>query len=65
MLFDESAARRYGSQMAKAFKEGKVVSKLDGMIAAVAIDARPCTLATRDIAQFDAMRVNVVNPWQV
>lgn len=62
--FDEQSSLFYGKWMAQARSSGKAVSQSDGMIAAIAIAADNCPVATRDVSPFHAMGVNVINPWK-
>lgn len=64
--FQGDAPFQFGVQIAAArHKRGRdYVKDLDGLIAAVAFDNNDCTVATRDVHPFEAMGVNVVNPWQ-
>ena len=60
--FDMVASQAYSELMARAKSEGKSISKADGYIAATAC-ARALTVATRDVAPFQAAGLNVINPW--
>ncbi|WP_420013169.1 type II toxin-antitoxin system VapC family toxin [Tateyamaria sp.] len=64
--FEGDAPFQFGVQIALARqKHGRdYVKDLDGLIAAVALDNNDCTVATRDLRPFEAMGVDVVNPWQ-
>ena len=63
--FEGYAPFRFGVQIASARqKHGRdYVKDLDGLIAAVALDNNDCSVATRDLRPFEAMGVDVVNPW--
>lgn len=61
--FDLDASRAYADLMAQAREEGKAIGKADGYIAAIVI-ARGFAIATRDVAPFQATRLNVINPWE-
>jgi hypothetical protein len=61
LLFDEAAARAYGSIIARQRKAGIAVSHFDIQIAAIA-KTRGMAVATRDI-DFGECEVPVVNPW--
>ncbi|MDR3087220.1 MAG: type II toxin-antitoxin system VapC family toxin [Azoarcus sp.] len=62
--FDLDASQAYAALMARAKAEGKAISKSDGYIAATAT-ARALMVATRDVAPFQAARLNVINPWKM
>jgi predicted nucleic acid-binding protein len=61
--FDLSASQAFAVLMASAKAEGKTISKEDGYIAATAT-AHGLTVATRDIAPFQAAALTVINPWK-
>jgi toxin FitB len=60
--FDMDASQADSELMARAKSEGKSISKADGYIAATA-RARALTVATRDVAPFQAAGLTVINPW--
>ncbi|MGC8518569.1 MAG: type II toxin-antitoxin system VapC family toxin [Steroidobacteraceae bacterium] len=60
--FDLEASRAYAEFMALAMSKGKSIGNADGYIAAIA-GARGFMIATRDVAPFQAVGLNVVNPW--
>jgi predicted nucleic acid-binding protein len=60
--FDEEAAMIYGEIMGKASLNGRPMSIPDGMIAAIAI-RHGATLATRNVKDFEFLKLKVVNPW--
>ncbi|PHQ95774.1 MAG: VapC toxin family PIN domain ribonuclease [Marinosulfonomonas sp.] len=61
--FDTMAALMFGGHIATVRQSGKAVSDMDGMIAAIAISNDRCPIATRDASPFEAMKVEVINPW--
>lgn len=61
--FDERAAEIYGDMVAEAEKRGQRLNIADAQIAAIALVHR-MSVATRDISDFEASGVTVVNPWQ-
>src|SRR4051794_5371340 len=61
LLFDEIAARTFGTIIARQRKEGIVVGHFDIQIAAIA-KTRGMAVATRD-GDFEECEVPVVNPW--
>ena len=62
LAFDEAAAHAFGVLVATAGRQGHAVSFPDGAIAAIAA-ANGYPVATRDVAPFIAMGVDVVDPW--
>lgn len=62
--FDLEASQAYAELMARAKSEGKAIGKADGYIAATAA-ARALTVATRDVAPFQASGLAVINPWMM
>ena len=63
LAFDTNAARRYADLAVTARAVGKGFPTPDGYIAAIA-KARGFTVATRDVAPFKAVGLNVINPWE-
>ncbi|MGD9895648.1 MAG: type II toxin-antitoxin system VapC family toxin [Candidatus Methylacidiphilaceae bacterium] len=63
LTFDTDAARHYAELAVAARAAGKGFSAPDGYIAAIA-NSRGFTVATRDIAPFQAAGLNVINPWE-
>ena len=61
--FDLDASKANADLMARARAEGKAIGKADGYIAATAA-ARALTVATRDVAPFQAAGLTVINPWE-
>jgi len=62
--FDTDAARHYAGLALAARAAGKGFPLPDGYIAAIA-NARGFTVATRDVASFQAAGLNVINPWAI
>ena len=62
--FDAAAAGHYAELVAERDRNGRPVSVSDGQIAAIcrSHDAR---LATRNVGDFDATGVTVLDPWRV
>ncbi len=62
LAYDEPAARRYASMQESRRLAGRPLSVEDGMIAAICAtnDAR---LATRNVADFEGLGVDLVDPW--
>jgi predicted nucleic acid-binding protein len=65
--FDLEASQAYANLMARTMAAGKAVGKADGYIAAIAAIAaiRGFSIATRDVAPFRAVGLNVINPWEL
>lgn len=61
--FDYEAAVAYSVLVSAARAAGKAVSLFDGQIGAIA-SVHGFTVATRDVAPFEALGVPFVNPWQ-
>jgi predicted nucleic acid-binding protein len=63
LLFDVEAALIYGKLVASALAQGRPLQMGDAQIAAVAW-REGMAVATRDVADFKALQVPVVNPWE-
>lgn len=63
LAFDTDAARNYAELAVAARAAGKGFPTPDGYIAAIA-KARGFTVATRDVAPFQAAGLKVINPWE-
>ena len=61
--FDLDAAFIYGEIMGKASRAGRPMQAPDGMIAAISLRHK-AELATRNVRDFEALGVTVVNPWE-
>ena len=62
--FDEAAARRYGDLMGKRKEMGRPLAILDGQIIAIA-QAKACTVATRNIRDFEYCGLTIINPFDI
>ena len=60
--FDVAAARNYGSLMAARERAGRPTSAFDAQIAAIA-KVHKAKVATRNVADFQGMGLNLINPW--
>jgi predicted nucleic acid-binding protein len=60
--FDVPAADVYAEIIAKRRKLGKPMMQFDAQIAAIAI-SRGASLATRNVADFEHLDLDVINPW--
>lgn len=61
--FDLAATKTYADLMARARATGKAVGHADGYIAAIAA-THGFIIASRDTAPFEAVSVEVINPWE-
>ena len=61
--FDSGCAALYGEIRASREAAGKPIAVEDGMIAATA-RSRGAIVATRNVADFEACGVAIVNPWE-
>lgn len=62
LAFTAESARAFADRMATARRNGRALGFQDGMIAAT-VAASGFSLATRDTSPFEAMGLNVINPW--
>jgi toxin FitB len=53
----------YASRVSGARERGITIGHADGQIGAIVAAQRAATIATRDTSPFQAMRVDVINPW--
>lgn len=60
--FDSSSSSHYADIVATGRRRGRTMSALDVQIAAMCRQ-HDATLATRNIADFEALKVPLVNPW--
>jgi predicted nucleic acid-binding protein len=60
--FDEESAIIYGMIMGQALRKGRAFTVPDGMIAAITL-RHSATLATRNMADFEFLKIKLVNPW--
>jgi toxin FitB len=63
LVFDIEAALIYGKLVANALAQGWTPKVADAQIAAVAW-REGMVVATRDVADFEALQVPVINPWE-
>jgi hypothetical protein len=61
--FDERAAERYGDVAAGAERAGRRLNVQDGQIASIAL-VHGMSVATRNVGDFEAAGVAIVNPWE-
>ena len=60
--FDSGAARAYAGIVAGRRRAGRPISQADAQILAIA-RTHGLAVATRNVRDFDAMGISVVNPW--
>ena len=63
LSFDMACTKAYAELLAKCRAAGLAVETADAFIAAVAL-ANGFAVATRNTSPFEAVGVNVINPWQ-
>jgi hypothetical protein len=63
LAFEREAATAYALLASRAAAHGYTISVGDAQIAAIAA-VHGCSVATRDLAPFQAAGVSVVNPWK-
>jgi len=63
LAFDAEPASVYAPLRARARAAGKAIDAVDAYIAAIAF-AHGFSVATRDVAPFQATGLNVINPWE-
>ena len=63
LAFDQSVAETWASMTVHAEAQGHSMTALDSLIAATA-HAHDCKLVTRNVRDFSAAGVAVINPWQ-
>lgn len=59
---DAAVADRWGLLAANAKRSGKVLSSIDGLLAATAIQ-HDLTIVSRNVSDFVSTEVPIVNPW--
>ena len=60
--FDEESALIFGEIMGQAFRLGRMMKTADAMIAAITL-RHNAVLATRNVADFEFLKMKLVNPW--
>jgi toxin FitB len=60
---DRTVADAWGTVMARARRAGVGLSSMDGFFAATA-DVHGFTLVTRNVSDFRALGISLLNPWQ-
>ena len=62
LVFDSDAANIYAEIFAQRHAAGRPISQADCQIAAIA-RSRGASLATRNVTDFEAIEVELINPW--
>ena len=60
---DRTVSRVWGELMASAERRGRRLAAMDGLIAATAMSSQ-LDLVTRNVRDFEAVDVTLVNPWE-
>ncbi len=63
LAIDEEIANRWGLLAAQAKRKGKPLAIIDGLLAATALHYN-LTLVTRNVGDFAAAQVPLLNPWE-
>lgn len=63
LSFDSSSTYNFATIAAERRKSGQPISQFDAQIAAIA-RTWGCTLATRNVRDFNGCGIDVVNPWE-
>ena len=61
--FDQGGAHAFGPLVVRRVRAGRPISTMDALIAAVAI-AQDMALATRDVADFAELGLDLINPFE-
>jgi toxin FitB len=62
LAFDKSAAEHYGHVVSLRERSGRPISMADALIASVCL-SYSASLATRNIADFEGVGLELINPW--
>jgi predicted nucleic acid-binding protein len=63
LVFGRRAAHEFGRILHRRTREGRPIRTMDALIASIAI-AEDATLATRDVADFAGLGIEIVNPFE-
>lgn len=63
LAFDATAAARYPQIVARRERAGRPIDGFDAQIAAIC-HVRGATLATRNVDDFEATGIDLINPWE-
>jgi toxin FitB len=61
--FDQSSAHAFGPLVVRRTRAGRPIGTMDALIAAIAI-AQDMALATRDVADFAELGLDLINPFE-
>ena len=61
--YDVTASQFYASRVSAARERGITIGHADGQIGAIVAAQKAAKIATRDTGAFEAMRIEVINPW--
>ena len=61
--YDVTASQFYASRVSAARERGITIGHADGQIGSIVAAQRAAKIATRDTGPFEAMRIEVINPW--
>lgn len=61
--YDVTASQFYASRVSAARERGITIGHADGQIGAIVAAQKVAKIATRDTGPFEAMRIEVINPW--
>jgi toxin FitB len=62
LAFDKAAAEHYGHVVSQRERSGRPISLADAMIASICL-SYSASLATRNIADFEGVGLELINPW--
>lgn len=62
--YDGAASLFYAMRVSRARESGVTIGHADGQIGAIVAAQKVASIATRDTAPFQAMGVEVINPWE-
>lgn len=62
--YDGNAALTYAMRVSAARSRGITIGHGDGQIGAIVLSQKSARIATRDTGPFEAMGVEVINPWE-
>jgi predicted nucleic acid-binding protein len=62
LVFDSDAANIYAEIFAQRHAAGRPINQADCQIAAIA-RSREASIATRNVADFEGVEIELVNPW--
>lgn len=62
--YDITASQYYAMRVSGARQRGIAIGHADGQIGAIVAAQKAASIATRDTAPFEAMGVEVINPWE-